>query len=85
MKLCCDTRNLMHFHERPWRAPFLASLNDSGPVTVAERSKVCTVFASSEAGIVSSSPKQGIDVWYVSVCLFCVCVDLCLGRGLATS
>jgi hypothetical protein len=24
-----------------------------------------------------------MDVWYV--CLFCVCVVLCLGRGLATS
>ncbi|PNF20358.1 hypothetical protein B7P43_G12827 [Cryptotermes secundus] len=47
------------------------------PVTVAERSKACTVFARSEAGIVGSNPTQGMDV----------CVRLCLstGRGLATS
>jgi hypothetical protein len=32
------------------------------PVTVAELSKVCTVFARSEAGIVGSSPTQGMDV-----------------------
>jgi hypothetical protein len=54
------------------------------PVTVAERCKACTFFAHSEAGIVGSNPKQGMDVW-----CFCVreCVFLCLcgGRGLATS
>jgi hypothetical protein len=32
------------------------------PVTVAERSKACTVFARSEAGIVASNPTQGMDV-----------------------
>jgi hypothetical protein len=32
------------------------------PVTVAERSKECTVFARSEAGIVGSNPSQGMDV-----------------------
>jgi hypothetical protein len=37
------------------------------PVTVAERSKACTVFARSEAGIVVSNPTQGMDVWYVYV------------------
>jgi hypothetical protein len=36
------------------------------PVTVAERSKACTVFARSDAGIVGSNPTQGMDV--------CVCV-----------
>jgi hypothetical protein len=29
-----------------------------------------------------SNPTQGMDVW--CMCLFCVCVVLCLGRGLAT-
>jgi hypothetical protein len=29
---------------------------------VAEQSKVCTVFAHSEAGIVGSNPTQGIDL-----------------------
>jgi hypothetical protein len=32
------------------------------PVTVAERSKACTVFARSEAGIVGSNPTQGMGV-----------------------
>jgi hypothetical protein len=32
------------------------------PVTVDERSKVCTVFARSEAGILGSNPTQSMDV-----------------------
>jgi hypothetical protein len=32
------------------------------PVTVAERSEACTVFARSQAGIVVSNPTQGMDV-----------------------
>jgi hypothetical protein len=32
------------------------------PVTVAERSKACIVFARSEAGIVGSNLTQGMDV-----------------------
>jgi hypothetical protein len=32
------------------------------PVTVAERSKACIVFARSEAGTVDSNPTQGMDV-----------------------
>jgi hypothetical protein len=32
------------------------------PVTVTDRSKACTVFAPSEAGIVGSNPTQGMDV-----------------------
>jgi hypothetical protein len=55
------------------------------PVTVAERSKGSTVFARSEAGIVGSNPTQGMDVWCLCMCLFCACVVLCLGRGLAMS
>jgi hypothetical protein len=38
---------------------------------VAERSKTCTVFARSEAGIVGSNPTQDMDV-----------LCLCTGRGL---
>jgi hypothetical protein len=34
--------------------------------------------------IVGSNPTQGMDVWCVCMCLFCVSVVLCLGRGLAT-
>jgi hypothetical protein len=44
------------------------------PVTVVEQSKVCTVFARSETGIVGLNPTQDMDVWC-----------LCTGRGLATS
>jgi hypothetical protein len=47
---------------------------------IAERSEACAVFARSEAGIV------GHGCLYVFIlCLFRVCVALCLGRGLATS
>jgi hypothetical protein len=45
------------------------------PVTVAGRSKACTVFARSEAGIVGSNPTQGMDVWCVYAFI------LCLGRA----
>jgi hypothetical protein len=38
------------------------SLMLAWPVTVAERSKSCTVFARSEAGTVGSNPTQGMDV-----------------------
>jgi hypothetical protein len=62
----------------------LQELTVTQPVTVAERSKACTVFARSEAGIMSSNPTQDMDVWCVCA-FFCVCVVLCLGRGLATS
>jgi hypothetical protein len=55
----------------------------NGRLTVAEQSKACTVFVRSEAWIVGSNPTQDMDVWCMR--LFCVCVVLCLGRGLATS
>jgi hypothetical protein len=47
------------------------------PVTIPARSKACTVFARSEAGIVGSNPIQGMDVG--CLCLFCVCIVLYLG------
>jgi hypothetical protein len=53
------------------------------PVTVAERSKACTVFARSEAVIVGSNLTEGMDVLCVYV-FFCVCIVLCLSSGLAT-
>jgi hypothetical protein len=43
------------------------------PVTVAERSKACTVFARLEVGIVDSNPTEDMDVWCLCVCV-CVCV-----------
>jgi hypothetical protein len=70
------------------RSPFISEVNDSGPVMIAEPSKAWTVFARSDAVIVGSNPASGMDVWCVYVCtracLFCVCVVVYLGRGLAT-
>jgi hypothetical protein len=51
------------------------------PMTVAGLSKAWTV-ARSNSGIMSSNPTQGIDV---IVRLFCVCVVLWEGSGLATA
>jgi hypothetical protein len=51
------------------------------PITVAARSKASTVFARSNTGIVGSNPTRGMDV---CLHLFCVCVVLCVGSGLAT-
>jgi hypothetical protein len=48
---------------------------------MASPSKAWTVFVGSNAGIVDSSPIQGMDV---CMRLFCVCVVLCVGSGLAT-
>jgi hypothetical protein len=47
-------------------------------ITVATRTKACTVFAHSNTGIVGSNPTWGMDV---SVRLFCACVVLCAGGG----
>jgi hypothetical protein len=43
------------------------------PVTVADQSRACTVFAHSEAGIVGSNPTQGIDVCYAYEFILCLC------------
>jgi hypothetical protein len=54
----------------------------SQPITVAAPSKAWIFLARSNAVIVGSKPTQGMDV---CVRLFCVCVVLCVGSGLATS
>jgi hypothetical protein len=41
---------------------YLFTINCQVPVTVADLSKTCTVFARSEAGIVGSNPTQGMNV-----------------------
>jgi hypothetical protein len=46
----------------------------------AARSNSRTVFARSNTGNVGSNPTQDMDV---CVRFFCVCVVLCVGRGLA--
>jgi hypothetical protein len=48
--------------------------------TVAARSKTWTVIALSNPGIVGSDPTRSMDD---CVRLFCVCVVLCVGSGLA--
>jgi hypothetical protein len=46
-----------------WLLAVLSSeVKRPGPVTVAERSKACTVFVRSETGIVVSNSTQGMDV-----------------------
>jgi hypothetical protein len=44
-------------------------------ITVAVRSKECTVFARSETGIVGSNPNQGMDA---SMCVYSVFVLFCV-------
>jgi hypothetical protein len=50
-------------------------------ITVAAPSKAWTVFSSSKTGVVGSNPTRGM---VACVRLFCACVFLCAGRGLAT-
>jgi hypothetical protein len=50
------------------------------PVTVAERSKACTVFARSDAGIMGSNPKQGMDFCYVYVFILSLCCSVFRSR-----
>jgi hypothetical protein len=52
-------------------------------MTVAVRCNAWTAFARPDVGIVGSNPTQVIDVCIMCV-LFCVCVVLCVGKGLAT-
>jgi hypothetical protein len=50
-------------------------------IAVVARPKAWTLFSRSNTGVVGSNPTQGIDI---CVRLFCVCVVLCVGSGLAT-
>jgi hypothetical protein len=43
------------------------------PVTVAEWSEASTVFACSEAVVVGSYPRQGMDIRCVYVLILCLC------------
>jgi hypothetical protein len=65
---------------------FKSRLIESEPVTVAERSRTCTVFARLLARKPGSWIRIPLRAWMFSVCV-CMCVFLCLctGRGLATS
>jgi hypothetical protein len=81
--ISCLTRVTAWSHKIPTQLADLSGFIYFRPVIVAERSKACTIFARSEAGIVGSTPTEVMDVWYVSVFILCVCVVLCLDRGLA--
>jgi hypothetical protein len=48
---------------------------------MAAGSKAWTVVARSNAGVLGSNPTRGIDV---CMCVYSVCVVLCVGNGLAT-
>jgi hypothetical protein len=67
-------------HGRDWPIRIFTDYRPAAPITVITRSKAWTDFARSNAEIVGSNPTQGMDV---CVRLFCVCVVLCVGRGLA--
>jgi len=57
----------------------LCNVSKSKPVPMVARSEVCTVFNSSNTGIVSSNPAGGMDMSE----FFCVVLS-CVGSGLAT-
>jgi hypothetical protein len=66
-----STGTTLHFN-------FLLSAMGPAPITMAARSNV---FARSNADDMSSNPTRGMDI---CVRLFCVCIVLCVNRGLAT-
>jgi hypothetical protein len=51
------------------------------PIIVAARSQAWTIFAHSNTGVVGSNSTRGMNI---CVHVFCVCVVLCAGSGLAT-
>jgi hypothetical protein len=48
---------------------------------ISKTTKGLSVSARSNAGVVGSNPTQGMDI---CVCVYSVCVVLCVGSGLAT-
>jgi hypothetical protein len=63
------------------RTSLLMMFREIRPITVAARSEAGTVFPRSNAWIVGSNPTRSMDV---CMRLFCVCVVVCAGSGLAT-
>jgi hypothetical protein len=53
----------------------------SRPITVTASPRASIVFARSNTGVVGSNLTRGIDI---CVGLFCVCVVMYVGSGLAT-
>jgi hypothetical protein len=58
-------------------------MKDTSPVTVVSRSKARTASLALTLGSCVRIPLTAC-MFGVCMCLFCVCVVLCLGRGLAT-
>jgi hypothetical protein len=86
--LGCLYLNSNHFFPYPLKFILifiLMTLCSIEPVTVAERSKACIVFARSEPGSWVRIPHSGHGCLMCVCAFFCVCVVLCLCRGLATS
>jgi hypothetical protein len=77
------SHNVLQFGVRSTVSGPFSQQSSISPVTVAERSKTCTVIARADAGTVGSSQTQGMDVYYL--CCVCVFLCLCTGRGVATS
>jgi hypothetical protein len=75
------TRYFRHAYHPTCDSMYVCMYVCTWPITAIARSKACTVFARSDAGIVCSNPTQGMDV---CVRLFCICVVLCVGSGIAT-
>jgi hypothetical protein len=70
------------WHRRFYPAPFYRLVNNSRRSRrPAARSKARNVFIHSNTPIIVSNPSRGMDV---CIRLFCVCVVLCVGSGLAT-
>jgi hypothetical protein len=77
-----DVTSLYWLHPLTYSCWGLTSeIMNHSPITVVTWSKAWNVFALSNAGIVDSNPTQGMDACVRSIC---VCVVLCVGRGLAT-
>jgi hypothetical protein len=74
---CPDWGFLCAFSVHPGKFPCIVS---ALPIPVAARSKTWTLLLRSNTGVVGSNPTRNMDV---CLRLFCVCVVLCVGNGLA--
>jgi hypothetical protein len=59
----------------PTLPPLISLVMDGTPVSIAERSKACTVYDSLNIEIAGSNPTQGMDVCLRVSVLSCVSVE----------
>jgi hypothetical protein len=76
-----DIGKMLSHPIRQYSSDFWVICRRVRPITMATRSMAWTVFARSNTGVVGSNHNQGMNV---CVRLFCICVVLCVGSGLAT-